>query len=172
MGDHKIVTIPSEVRPTVMETPPYARSGSFASMDTPGAYEKKAKEAFYYITPPEKDWTPKHIEEHLRLYNRPVMDVISIHEAYPGHFVQFLYAPRFPTKTRKLVYCGSNVEGWAHYSEQMMLEQGFGGGDPKGRLAQLSEALLRDVRYVAGVKLHTAGMTVEQGRDLFVDKAF
>jgi uncharacterized protein (DUF885 family) len=170
--DHKIVTIPSEVRPTVTETPPYARSGSFASMDTPGAYEKKAKEAFYYITPPEKDWTPKHIEEHLRLYNRPVMDVISIHEAYPGHFVQFLYAPKFPTKTRKLVYCGSNVEGWAHYSEQMMLEQGFGGGDPKIRMAQLSEALLRDVRYVVGMKLHTAGMTVEQGRNMFVEKAF
>jgi uncharacterized protein (DUF885 family) len=170
--DHKIITIPSEVRPTITETPPFARSGSFASMDTPGAYEKKAKEAFYYITPPERDWTPKHIEEHLRLYNKPVMDVITIHEAYPGHFVQFLYAPRFPTKTRKLIYCGSNVEGWAHYGEQMMLEQGFGGGDPKVHLAQLSEALLRDVRYVVGVKLHTAGMTVEQGRDLFVEKAF
>jgi uncharacterized protein (DUF885 family) len=170
--DHKILTIPSEVRPTITETPPYARAGSFASMDTPGAYEKKAKEAFYYITPPEKDWTPKHIEEHLRLYNKPVMDIISVHEAYPGHFVQFLYAPKFPTKTRKLIFCGSNVEGWAHYSEQMMLEQGFGGGDPKIRLAQLSEALLRDVRYVVGVKLHTAGMTVEQGRKVFVEKAF
>ena len=168
----KIITIPSEVRPTIMETPPYARSGSFASMDTPGAYEKKAKEAFYYITPPEKNWTAKETEEHLRLYNKPVMDMITIHEAYPGHFVQFLYASKYPTKTRKLLYCSSNVEGWAHYSEQMMLEEGFGGGDPKIRLAQLSEALLRDVRYVAGIKLHTQNMTVEQGRDMFVAKAF
>ncbi|MEO8125961.1 MAG: DUF885 domain-containing protein [Bryobacteraceae bacterium] len=170
--DKKIITIPSEVRPTIMETPPYARSGSFASMDTPGAYEKKAKEAFYYITPPEKNWSAKEIEEHLRLFNKPVMDIITIHEAYPGHFVQFLYAAKFPTKTRKLLYCSSNVEGWAHYSEQMMLEQGFGGGDPKIRLAQLSEALLRDVRYVVGIKLHTQGMTVEQGQDMFVTKGF
>ncbi len=170
--DKKIITIPSGVRPIITETPPYARSGSFASMDTPGAYEKKAKEAFYYITPPEKNWKPNQIEEHLRLYNKPVMDIITIHEAYPGHFVQFLYASRFPTKTRKLLYCSSNVEGWAHYSEQMMLEEGFGGGDLKVKLAQLSEALLRDVRYVAGIKMHTQNMTVEQGRDLFMDKAF
>jgi uncharacterized protein (DUF885 family) len=170
--DHKIITIPSEVRPTITETPPYARSGSFASMDTPGAYEKKAKEAFYYITPPEKDWTPKHKEEHLRLYNRPVMDMITVHEAYPGHFVQFLYAPKFPTKTRKLVACGSNVEGWAHYGEQMMVEQGFGGGDPKIRLAQLSEALLRDCRYVVGIKLHTQGMSVEDGAKIFQQRGF
>jgi len=170
--DKKIITIPSDVRPTIMETPPYARSGSFASMDTPGAYEKKAKEAFYYITPPEKNWSAKETEEHLRLYNKPVMDIITIHEAYPGHFVQFLYAPKFPTKTRKLLFCSSNAEGWAHYSEQMMLEEGFGGGDPKIRLAQLSEALLRDVRYVVGIKLHTQGMTVEQGQEMFVKKGF
>ncbi len=170
--DHKIVTIPSDVRPSIEETPPYARSGTFASMDTPGAFEKKAREAFYYITPPEKDWTPKHKEEHLRLYNRPVMDVITVHEAYPGHFVQFLYARQFPTKTRKLVTCGSNAEGWAHYCEQMMLEEGFGGGDPKIKLAQLSEALLRDCRYVVGIKLHTEGMSVKDGAKIFVEKGF
>jgi uncharacterized protein (DUF885 family) len=170
--EHKIVTIPSDVRPIVTETPPYARSGTFASMDTPGAYEKVAKEAFYYITPPEKEWTPKHKEEHLRLYNRPVMDIITVHEAYPGHFVQFLYAKQFPTKTRKLIACGSNAEGWAHYSEQMMVEEGFANGDPKIRLAQLSEALLRDCRYVVGIKLHTRNMTVEQGARVFVERGF
>jgi uncharacterized protein (DUF885 family) len=170
--DKKIIDITSDVRPIITETPPYARSGTFASMDTPGAYEKVAKEAFYYITPPEKDWTPQHKQEHLRLYNRPVMDLISIHEAYPGHFVQFLYAKQFPTKTRKLIACGTNAEGWAHYCEQMMLEQGFGNGDPKIRLAQLSEALLRDCRYVVGIKLHTQNMTVEEGAKLFVEKGF
>ena len=170
--DHQIVTVPSAVRPIVEETPPYARSGSFASMDTPGAYETKATEAFYYVTPPEADWSPKQVEEHLRLYNRPVMDMITIHEAFPGHYVQFLYAKQFPTKTRKLTGAGTNVEGWAHYSEQMMLEEGFGGGDPKIKLAQLSEALTRDCRYVAGIKLHTAGMTVAQATDLFVNQCF
>ena len=167
-----IVTVPSEVPPKVEETPPYARSGSFASMDTPGPFESKATEAFYYVTPVEKDWTEAHAEEHLRLYNPPVVAMINVHEAYPGHYLQFLYAPKFPTKARKLLFCSSNVEGWAHYCEQMMVDEGFGGSDPKVRLAQLQEALLRDCRYVAGVKLHTAGWTVEEGAKLFVDKGF
>jgi uncharacterized protein (DUF885 family) len=170
--DKQIATVPSEVRPIIEETPPYARSGSFASMDTPGPFETKATEAFYYVTPVEKDWTKKHAEEHLRLFNPWVTAIINVHEAFPGHYLQFLYAPRFPTKVRKLIFSGTNAEGWAHYTEQMMIDEGFGGGDPKYRLAQLQEALLRDVRYVVGIKLHTAGWTVEQGAKLFVDKAF
>jgi len=170
--NHHIVTIPSEQQPAVMETPPYARSGTFASMDSPGPYETKATEAFYYVTPPEKGWSRQHVEEHLRLYNPPVMDMITIHEVYPGHFTQFLYEKQFPTKTRKLIFCSSNVEGWAHYCEQMMLDEGFGGGDPKIRLAQLEEALLRDCRYVVGIKLHTQGMTVDEGARFFVEKGF
>ena len=167
-----IATVPSPVRPRVEETPPYARSGSFASMDTPGPYETKATEAYYYVTPVEPDWDAKHVEEHLRLYNPPVVALINVHEAYPGHYLQFLYAGRYPTKTRKLVSCGSNAEGWAHYCEQMMVDQGFGGGDPKVRLAQLQEALLRDCRYVVGIRLHTRGMTVAEGAKLFVDRGF
>ncbi len=167
-----LVTIPSEVRPRVQETPPFARSGSFASMDTPGAFETKATEAFYYVTPVEKDWDAKHQEEHLRLYNPYVVSIIDVHEVWPGHYLQFLYAPRFPTKTRKLVFCGTNAEGWAHYSEQMMVDEGFGGGDPKYRLAQLQEALLRDCRYVVGIKLHTQGMTVADGAKVFVERGF
>jgi uncharacterized protein (DUF885 family) len=170
--DHKIVTVPSEVRPIVQETPPYARSGSFASMDTPGAYETKATEAYYYVTPPERDWDAKHVEEHLRGYNRAASSVITIHEAFPGHFLQFIYAKQFPTKTRKLLGAASNSEGWAHYSEQMMIEEGFGGGDPKIHLAQLSEALLRDCRFVVGIQLHTRGMSVEDGAKCFTDQAF
>ena len=170
--DKGLVTIPSEVRPKVEETPPFARSGSFASMDTPGAYETKATEAFYYVTPVEKDWDLKHREEHLRLYNRYVIAMIDVHEVWPGHYLQFLYAPRFPTKARKLLFCGTNAEGWAHYAEQMTVDEGFGGGDPKMRLAQLQEALLRDCRYVVGVKLHTQGMTVEDGAKVFIEKGF
>jgi uncharacterized protein (DUF885 family) len=172
INEKNIVSIPSSVRPEIMETPPYARSGAFASMDTPGPYEAKATEAFYYVTPPEKDWDAKHKEEHLRAFSPAVMGIITIHEAYPGHYIQFLNAKDFPSKTRKLLYCGSNVEGWAHYGEQMMLEEGFGDGDPKTRLAQLEEALLRDARYIVGIKLHTAGWTVEQGAKFFEEKAF
>jgi uncharacterized protein (DUF885 family) len=170
--DRKIVTIPSEVRPIITETPVFSRVGGFASMDTPGAYETRATEAFYYITPVEKDWDAKHQEEHLRLYNPFVMAMINVHEVWPGHYLQFLYAPRFPTKTRRLVFSGTNGEGWAHYTEQMMVDEGFGGGDPKVRLAQLQEALLRDCRYVVGIKLHTQGMTVEDGAKVFVEKGF
>lgn len=170
--DHKIVTVPSEVRPRIQETPVYARVGSFASMDTPGPYEEKATEAFYYVTPPEKEWDAKHKEEHLRLYNKYVMQLITIHEAFPGHYLQFIWSKQFPTKTRKLAAAASNAEGWAHYTEQMMLEEGYGEGDPKVHLAQLSEALLRDCRYVTGIMLHTRGWTVEQGQKLFVEKGF
>jgi uncharacterized protein (DUF885 family) len=170
--DKKIVTIPSEVRPTIAETPPFARNGSFASMDTPGAYETKATEAFYYVTPPEKDWSAEQKEQHLRLFNAPVMQLITIHEAFPGHYIQFLYAKQYPTKTRKLAACGSNAEGWAHYCEQMAVEEGYGDGDLKIRLAQLSEALLRDCRYLVGIKLHTQGMTVEVGAKVFENEGY
>jgi uncharacterized protein (DUF885 family) len=167
-----LVTVPSEVRVKVEPTPPYARSGSFASMDTPGPYETKATEAFYYVTPVETDWDAKHQEEHLRLYSPWVVGMINVHEAYPGHYLEFLYAPRFPTKTRKLSHSATNSEGWAHYAEQMTLEHGFGNGDPRMKLAQLFEALLRDCRYVTGIQLHTAGWTVEQGAKLFREQCF
>src|SRR6266542_2784418 len=108
--DHKIVDIPSDVRPKVTETPPYARSGSFASMDTPGAYETRATEAFYYVTPPEKEWDARHVEQHLRLFNKSVMNLITIHEVFPGHFIQFLYVHQFPTNTRKLNGSDTNNE--------------------------------------------------------------
>jgi uncharacterized protein (DUF885 family) len=141
-------------------------------METPGPFETHATEAFYYVTPVEKDWDAKQKEEHLRLFNGPVMNIITIHEAFPGHYIQFLYAKQFPTKTRKLIACGTNAEGWAHNAEQMMVDEGYGDNDPKVRLAQLSEALLRDCRYVVGIKLHTQGMTVEEGKKIFIDKGF
>jgi hypothetical protein len=167
-----LVTIPSEVRPRIQETPPYARSGGYASMDTPGPYETKATEAFYYVTPVEKEWPAKAKEEHLKLFNPFVASDINVHEAWPGHYLQFLWAPKFKTKTRKLVACGTNAEGWAHYAEQMMIDEGFHADDPRYKLAQLQEALLRDCRYVVGIKLHTQGMTVEDGAKLFVDRCF
>ena len=176
--EHQIVDIPSDVRPIVAETPPYARVGTFASMDTPGAYEPRATEAFYYVTPVEASWDSAHAEEHLRLYNQSVMNVITIHEVFPGHFLQFLYVKQFPTKTRRLLAtngftANTNVEGWAHYGEQMMVEEGFGSGDPKTRLAQLSESLLRDCRWVVGMKEHTQALSVDEAaKRYFTDQCF
>jgi len=170
--DKQLATVPSEVRPTVAETPGFARAATFASMDTPGAFESVASEAFYYVTPVEKEWDEKHKEEHLRMFNRWVTPIINVHEAFPGHYLQFLYRKGLPTKTRKLVGASSNGEGWAHYTEQMVVDEGFGGGDPRMRLAQLQEALVRDCRYVAGIQLHTAGWTVEQATKLFEERSF
>jgi uncharacterized protein (DUF885 family) len=170
--DKKIVSVPSEVRPTIAETPAFMRVGTFASMDTPGAFETKATEAFYYVTPPEKEWDARRKDEHMRQFNRAGMDIITIHEAFPGHYIQFLNAKQYPTKVRKLYTCGTNVEGWAHYGEQMTVDEGYGDGNPRVRLAQLSEALLRDCRYVVGIKLHTEGWTVEQGKKFFVEQGF
>ncbi|AMV29834.1 hypothetical protein VT84_35905 [Gemmata sp. SH-PL17] len=170
--DKKIVTVPSEVRPTIAETPAFMRTGGFASMDTPGAYETKATEAFYYVTPPETEWEARRKVEHMRQFNKTGMDIITIHEAFPGHYLQFLYAKQYPTKVRKLYTCGTNVEGWAHYAEQMIVEEGYGDDDPKVRLAQLNEALLRDCRYIVGIKLHTEGWTVERGKKFFVEQGY
>ena len=160
------------MRPIITETPPYARAGGFAMMDTPGAYETKATEAFYYVTPPEKDWPAKQKDEHLRLFNRPVMEMITIHEAWPGHYPAVPVRKAVPHQDQEAGLLPTNVEGWAHYAEQMMVEEGFGNGDPKIKLAQLSEALLRDCRYVVGIRLHTKGMTVEEGARLFMEKGF
>jgi uncharacterized protein (DUF885 family) len=165
---HQIVTIPSPVPPIVEETPPFMRALTTASMDTPGPYEKVAKEAFFNVTLPEKNWTPAHVEEHLEMFNRGVITSTSIHETYPGHYVQFLWVQSAPSKVRKLLGANSNAEGWAHYCEQMMIDEGYGGGDLKLRLGQLQDALLRNARYIVGIQMHTGQMTFDQAADFFV----
>ena len=164
----KIITIPSEVRPIVEETPPFARALTSASMDTPGPYETKAKEAYFNVTLPEPNWSAERTKSWMEGFNRGTIISTAIHEAYPGHYEQFLWAPQFPSKVRKLIGCGTNVEGWAHYTEQMMLDEGYGNGDPKLRIGQLQDALLRDARYIVGIQMHTGTMTLAQATDFFV----
>ena len=168
----KIVTIPSPVLPIVEETPPFARALTSASMDTPGAYETKATEAIFNVTTADPNWTPERTEDWMEGFNRGTIISTSIHEAYPGHYVQFLWIKQAPSKVRKLTFCGSNAEGWAHYTEQMMLDEGFGNGDPKLRMGQLTDALLRDARFIAGIQMHTGKMTMEQARQFFIDEGY
>jgi len=170
--DHKIVTIPSTVPPIVEETPPFMRALTTASMDTPGPYEKVAKEAFFNVTLPEPGWTPEHVEEHLESFNRGTVISTAVHEVYPGHYTQFLWVQNAPSKMRKLIGTGSNAEGWAHYTEQMMLDQGYGAGDLKLRLGQLQDALLRNARYIVGIQMHTGKMTFAQGVEFFVKEGY
>ncbi len=169
---HHIVTIPSPVPPIVEETPPFMRALTFASMDTPGPYERVAKEAFLNVTLPEKNWPPREIQEHMAAFNRGVIISTAIHEVYPGHYVQFLWVRNAPSKVRKLIGANTNAEGYAHYCEQMMLDEGYGNGDPHLRLGQLQDALLRDARYIVGIQMHRGRMTFEQGVDFFVKEGY
>ena len=170
--EHKIITIPSTVLPLVEETPPFQRALTTASMDTPGAYETKATEAMFNVTIPEPDWKPERVEDWMEGFNRGTIISTAIHEAYPGHYTQFLWVQEAPSKTRKLLYCGTNAEGWAHYTEQMMLDEGYGNGDLKLRLGQLVDALLRDARFIAGIEMHTGKMTLPQAKKFFVDEGY
>ena len=124
----RLVGIPSEIRAQVKETPQYRRATSFASMDTPGPFEKRATEAYYYVTPTEDDWPEKEKQEWLTAFNYYTSDVVSIHEVYPGHYVQFLHLNASPaSKVEKIFGSYAFIEGWAHYCEKMMIDEGFGG---------------------------------------------
>ncbi len=170
--EKKIITIPSTVPPIVEETPPFARALTTASMDTPGAYETKADEAMFNVTIADPAWKPERIEEWMHGFNRGTIISTAIHEVYPGHYTQFLWQKQAPSKVRKILYCSTNAEGWAHYDEQMMLDEGYGNGDPKLRMGQLQDALLRDARFIAGIEMHTGKMTLEQANKFFVEEGY
>ncbi|HEX3354633.1 MAG: DUF885 domain-containing protein [Terriglobales bacterium] len=170
--EKKIITLPSTVPPIVEETPPFARALTTASMDTPGAYETKAKEAMFNVTLPDPKWKPEKIEEWMQSFNRGTIVSTAIHEVYPGHYTQFLWIQSAPSKTRKLLYNNSNAEGWAHYTEQMMLDEGYGNHDLKLRLGQLLDALLRDARFIVGIEMHTGTMTLDQAQKFFVTEGY
>lgn len=169
--DHDIVTVPSEVRARVTETPRHLR-WAFAMMDTPGPYEKVATDAYYYVTPVDEAWDDEEAEEWLRALNTFAMEDISIHEAYPGHYVQFLHFQSAPTEVSRRLVSYAFAEGWAHYAEEMMWEEGYRDGDPRFRLAQLSEALVRNCRFVCAIAIHAEGMSVDEATRFFVENAF
>ncbi|HEY0348551.1 MAG TPA: DUF885 domain-containing protein [Pyrinomonadaceae bacterium] len=168
--DKKIITVPGGAQAKVVETPSFERATTFASMDTPGPYETKATEAYYNITLPDPSWPKEKQEEYLEGYNFPLLSNVSVHEVWPGHYTQFLWVKNSSdlSKVRKLTAAGSNAEGWAHYSEQMVLDEGLYNNDPRFRLAQLVDALLRDSRYIVGIRMHTQGMTMAEAREFFV----
>jgi len=165
--DHHIVTIPPSEPAHVKETPPFMRSTTTASMDTPGPFETAKLEGYYNMTLPDPRWPAKEQEAYMDGWYYSAISNVSVHEVYPGHYIQFLYAKGFPTDVRKVFSANTNAEGWAHYDEQMMLDEGFHANDPKYRLAQLQDALLRDVRFIVGIKMHTQGLSVDDATRLF-----
>jgi uncharacterized protein (DUF885 family) len=168
---HHIATIPSDVLPMVRETPPYMRATTFASMDSPGPFEK-SPEAFFYVTLPDPSWPDAKKEQLLAFYSPPTISDTSVHEVFPGHYVQFLNNRHNPDIVRLIYGSGADIEGWAFYCEQMMLDEGLHDGDAKYRLAQLQMALMRACRYLVGIRMHTQGMTVDQAAKFFEDNAY
>jgi len=177
----KIITIPAAARPILRETPPFLRATTFASMDTPGPYESVAKEAYFDVTLPDPGWDAAKTEGFMAQFNYPVINNVTVHEAYPGHYIQFLWMHRIDDRVRKLLGANTNAEGWAHYCEQMILDEGY--GDPGVgakdtresqllRLGQLQDALLRNARFIVGIKLHTGQMTLDQAIDFFVKEGY
>jgi uncharacterized protein (DUF885 family) len=169
--ERDLISIPSEVRCLVRPSPPFARA-AFAMMDTAGAFETKADESYYYVTPVEPDWSAEQQESWLRRFNYSTLKDVSIHEAYPGHYVHLLHVRHARSRLGKIVRSTACTEGWAHYCEQMMVEEGYGAGDPMLQLAQLGEALLRDCRFLIALGMHAGEMTVEEATELLMSTAF
>ncbi len=170
--DQDLVSIPSEERCKVTETPSFARGIFTAAMDSPGPFETGSKQALYYVTPVDPSWSKERQEEWLRYLNTVSLKAISIHEAYPGHYVQFLHLRHLKTRASKTFFSYAFVEGWAHYCEEMLLQEKYGAGDLNLKLAQLKAALVRDCRYVCSIKMHTRQITLEQATQFFVENAF
>jgi uncharacterized protein (DUF885 family) len=167
LTERAIVTIPRAEPARVVETPPFMRSTTSAAMDTPGPFEKPGMPGYYFMTLPDPAWSAAQTEDFMRQWYRALITNVSVHEVWPGHYLQFLYSPQYPSDVRKVFYSSANAEGWAHYCEEMVIDEGFRAGDDAYRLAQLQDALLRDARFVVGIRMHTAGMTVEEAKAFF-----
>ncbi len=165
-----LVAIPSEVRCQVRPTPSYAAFIT-AAMDSAGPLETVATESYYYVTVPRPDWGAAKAEEWLRHLNYAVLENTSVHEAYPGHYLQSLHERRSGSLTRKLFWSYANVEGFAHYCEAMMLEAGYS-DNPGVRLAQSVDALLRDCRFLAALGLHCQAMPMAEAIEIFRNVGF
>jgi len=171
--DHDIISLPSEDRCQVIETPTFMRY-AFAAMDSPGSLETRATESYYYVTPVEDTWTATQAEEWLTNFNYDTLRIISIHEVYPGHFVHHLhnsYGRSLPLVNR-VASSYAFTEGWAHYTEEMMLETEYARGQAALRVTQLLEALVRNCRYLCALGMHTQGMTLEEATQFFIDNAY
>ena len=166
--DENLVSIPGTEEALVDESPPYQR-WNFAYIDIPGPYEKGLPST-YYIAPPDPSWTPEEQNEYVP--SRSNLLFVSVHEVWPGHFLNFLHANRSDSMFGRVFVGYAFAEGWAHYTEEMLWEAGLGNGDPVTHIGQLSNALLRNGRFLSTIGLHTQGMTLEESERLFREQAF
>jgi uncharacterized protein (DUF885 family) len=170
--EHALATVPHDAKARVEETPAWGRALSTASMDSPGPFDTTSGEGIYYVTPVDPQWSAQQQEEWLRSLNRTMLANITVHEVYPGHYLQFLHFRAAQLSLARKAYLSpSFVEGWAHYAEQLVIEEGFGSPGVQAEVAQIHDALLRDCRLLASIGLHTRGMTVEEATQLFQREA-
>jgi hypothetical protein len=166
--DKKIVTIPGTEEAKVAEAPAYRR-WNFAYINIPGPYEKGLP-SIYYLAPPDPAWSQK--EKDAYVPGQGSLLFTSVHEVWPGHFLQFLHANRSSSKLGQLFVGYAFAEGWAHYTEEMMWEEGLGSGSDEMHIGQLLEALLRNVRFVSAIEMHTGKMTVEESEKMFLEQGY
>jgi uncharacterized protein DUF885 len=166
--EKELVSIPGAEEARVEEAPPYQRWNS-AYIDIPGPYDRHLP-AIYYIAPPDPRWTPEEQAQYIP--GEADLLFVSAHEVWPGHFLQFLHSNRAESELARLFVGYGFAEGWAHYSEEMMWEAGFGGGDPHLHIGQLQNALLRNVRLVVALGLHAGSLTLEEAERMFREQAF
>jgi hypothetical protein len=167
--DRKIVTIPNEEQALVAESPPYNR-GNFAYINTPGPYENPAVKATYYVAPPDPKWSAA--ERNAYLPGKAYLIFVSAHEVWPGHYLQGQFANANPSRAAALWWNYSFGEGWAHYAEEMMYDEGLGKDNPGMRVGMLVNALMRDVRFLSAICLHSGCMTLEESEAMFREQAF
>jgi hypothetical protein len=168
VAEQGVATIPGPEQALVGESPPYNRANA-AYIDIPGPYEKNLP-SIYYISPPDPAWTAAERRDYVP--GQAILLFTSVHEVWPGHFLQYLHANRNPSIVGKLFVGYAFSEGWAHYVEEAMWDMGLGNGDAETHIGQLSEALLRNCRFVSALGLHTKGMTVEESERLFREECF
>jgi hypothetical protein len=168
LRDHNLVSIPGGERALVHEAPPYQRF-NFAYIDIPGPYEKGLP-SIYYIAPPDPSWS--RAEQQAYIPGAADLLFTSVHEVWPGHFLNFLHSNRVHSTFGRIFVGYAFAEGWAHYTEEMMWEAGLGNGDPETHIGQLLNALLRNARYLSAIGLHTKGMTVAASERLFREQAY
>ena len=168
INEKKIATIPGSEDALVAEAPAYRR-WNFAYINIPGPYEKGLPST-YYIAPPDPSWP--QAEKDAYIPGQANLLFTSVHEVWPGHFLQFLHANRSKSKFGQVFVGYAFAEGWAHYAEEMMWDAGLGNGDPETHIGQLLNAMLRNVRFLSAVGMHTGSMTVEESERLFREQGF
>lgn len=173
--DSDFVSVPSAEQCQVIFTPKADRKFEFASMNTPGPFEvPEASEAYYRVNPPDLTWPDDRIHEYMKFFNKAFFESVTVHEAWPGHYLQLLYTKQSKSEIAKMfAHSITMIEGWAHYCEEMVYEQGYSGLDRDVLHAgQLIGALIRNVRYISAIQMHCKGMPVEESKTMFMEKAF